>query len=348
MCKAKRLFILLLFSGVIAMIFACGKKNQAGDYGVSISAPKLVGTPAEAFSAEDINTLKLTNAFEFLLLNQTDSLTSFSFSPISVVRYVFDVADSGYVASFRSRFSLQDTNSLFESISSIKDIIKSIDSTIDIESQEHILKDSTVVINQKFNFPLIYKDALHTSHNTFNCPPISVKKRGKVVQKEQTKKLEFFTLVNNFSIYQNDKVLVCDIPIGNGNYSLMLVQAKQMDMLSFVKTFSEQDFKNIIDKLEEKYLQISFPNISQKTSCNLSLPTLSFDTVYKMPSIVIHSKVRVKKPLEEELKMLSSQNQDQDMVQSSPQSYSFDKPFLFLIRGKSSNSIILSGVFCGF
>lgn len=345
----KSLFILLL---CFALVCSCNKKNQDNGYGVSISAPKLVGTPAEAFSADDINTLKMTNSFNFLLLNQADTLSSFSFSPISISKYIFELKDKNYSQSFCKKFSIQDVNMLFESINSIKDIIGSIDSTIEIESQEHFTQDSTLVISQKFNFPLMYKDALHTSHKMFKSPVLSTEKkndlRKKKKEKENQKQLEFFTLNNTFSSYDNEDISVCDIPIGNGNYSLMLIGVKKTDIFAFAKTFTEKDFKNIIDNLKDQNIQVSFPNLTQKTSSIFSLPQLTFDSAYKTPSIIIHSKVRILKPLEEEIKVLSSDEGDQNTIEQTLQSYLFNKPFMFLIRGKSSNSVILSGIFCGF
>src|SRR5574344_1709827 len=113
---------------------SCNKSTKEQDFGVSISAPKLRGTPAEKFPPEELQTLRISNSLSFRFLNQiynsTDSLFAFSFSPLGVLSYIYNVSDTNYIAALKQQFSISDSSTLMQNITNTLSVISEIDSTI--------------------------------------------------------------------------------------------------------------------------------------------------------------------------------------------------------------------------
>ena len=81
--KASKIYFSALFILSVLSV-SCNKNNKEIDYGVSITAPKMIGTSAELFSEENISTLGKSNTLNFLILNNSfassDSIYNLSFS----------------------------------------------------------------------------------------------------------------------------------------------------------------------------------------------------------------------------------------------------------------------------
>ena len=114
----RRIYILTILLLTALLPFSCNKSTKEQDFGVSISAPKLIGTPAEKFTPEEIQTLRISNSLSFLFLNQiynsTDSLFPFSFSPLGVLSYIYNVSDTNYLNVFSQNFSISDSQALIQ------------------------------------------------------------------------------------------------------------------------------------------------------------------------------------------------------------------------------------------
>ncbi|MFA6200790.1 MAG: serpin family protein [Bacteroidales bacterium] len=334
--KASNIFFFaLLFLSVV--IVSCNKNNQGNDYGVSISAPKMVGTPAEIFSEDNINTLKISNSFNFLLLNQlllkTDSSFNFSFSPLTMLHYIYSVDDDKYLNQLSEKFYIDDTSKLFENIITIKKLISSIDSTIKINDSSYCGKSKHTTISQKIEMPIFYEEILKAKKQIF------------YTSNEEKQSLEFFTIKGNLGVYSDNFYNAIDISIGNDNYSLLMIKPNNGNINQFVNDFTEKDYKTIIENLTPQITTISFPNISNSSTYSLLLPLLSFDSTYKLTPLTISSEIKIIKPTAAELKLRKTDIDNKLKKSTKAETYLFNKPFLFIIRGKSSNSILTTGVF---
>jgi len=335
--KASNIFFFaLLFLSVV--IVSCNKNNQENDYGVSISAPKMIGTPAEVFSEDNINILKISNSFNFLLLNQPfahlDSSYNFSFSPLGILYNVYRIEDENYLNQFSNKFDISDTATLFENISTIKKLISGIDSSIKIDFSSTLDKSKKMKISEKIEFPIFYEEAL------------KVKKQPFFTSKEK-KSLDFFTIKRELGVYSDNNFNAVNMSIGNENYSLLLIIPKNGNINSFVNSFSEKDYKTIIEGLTPKIISLSFPNISNISNYSLLLPLISLDSAYKLSSLQISSEIKIIKPTPAELKQKKTDIDNKLKSSTKTEKYTFNRPFLFIIRGKNSNSILTTGVFVG-
>lgn len=336
--KASNIFFFaLLFLCIITI--SCNKNNQEINYGVSISAPKMIGTPAEVFSEENINTLRIANSFNFLLLNQplknSDSSYNFSFSSLGILENIYKIDDEKYLNQLSDKFGIIDTALLFDNITTIKKLISTIDSTIKIDNSYSYKNSKTISISQKIEFPIFYEEILKS------------KKQAFYYLNGENKALEFFTFTRELGVYSDGSYNAIDISIGNENYSLLLIKPKDGNINKFVNNFTEKDYKTIIEGLNPQITTISFPNISNSSTFPLSLPNLSLDSIYKLTSIPVNSEIKIIKPNPAELKQRKTDIDNKLKTSTKAEKYLFNKPFLFIIRGKSSNSILSIGIFVG-
>lgn len=336
--KASNIFYFaLLFLCFVTV--SCNKNNQEINYGVSISAPKMIGTPAEVFSEENINTLRIANSFNFLLINQpfkdSDSTFNFSFSSLGILQNIYKIEDEKYLDQLSDKFNIIDTALLFDNITTIKKLISTIDSTIKIENSYSSKNSKIISFSQKIEFPIFYEELLKS------------KKQAFYYINGENKALEFFTFTRELGVYSEGSYNAIDISIGNENYSLLLIKPKDGNINKFVNNFTEKDYKTIIEGLNPQITTISFPNISNSSTFSLSLPNLSLDTSYMLNSISVNSEIKVIKPNPSELKQRKTDIDNKLKTSTKAEKYIFNKPFLFIIRGKSSNSILTIGVFAG-
>lgn len=334
--KASKNFFSALFI-ICFLNISCNRNNKETDYGVSISAPKMIGTSAEVFSEEHISTLKKSNSLNFLLLNNfssnSDSSYNFSFSPLGVLHSIYNIKDENYIELFNEKFDISDTTFLFNNILTIKKLISEIDSTIKIGNSITTNVSKEISISQKLEFPLVYEGILKTRRLTFN------------VNEKEKKLIEYFTIKGNFGVCNVKSYLAFDIEIGNGNYSLLLIQPKDTDIRHFSCNLSENDYKTIIENLVEQMITVSFPDISNNSIYSLSLPNISSDSNYKPKYLSINSEIKIKKPTPADLKMRKSNIDNQIQTSSKTEKYIYNNPFIYIIRGKSSNSILAMGIF---
>lgn len=336
--KASNIFYFALLFLCFVNI-SCNKNNQEINYGVSISAPKMTGTPAEVFSEENINTLRIANSFNFLLINQPfkngDSTFNFSFSSLGILQNIYKIEDEKYLDQLSDKFNIIDTALLFDNITTIRKLISTIDSTIKIDNSFSSKNSKTILFSQKIEFPIFYEEILKS------------KKQAFYNINGENKALELFTFTRELGVYSEGSYNAIDISIGNDNYSLLLIKPKDGNINKFVNNFTEKDYKTIIEGLNPQITTVSFPNISNSSTFSLSLPNLSTDTNYKLNSISVSSEIKVIKPNPAELKQRKTDIDNKLKTSTKAEKYIFNKPFLFIIRGKSSNSILTIGVFAG-
>ena len=334
--KASKNFFSALFI-ICFLNISCNRNNKETDYGVSISAPKMIGTSAEVFSEEHISTLKKSNSLNFLLLNNfssnSDSSYNFSFSPLGVLHSIYNIKDENYIELFNEKFDISDTTVLFNNILTIKKLISEIDSTIKIGNSITTNVSKEISISQKLEFPLVYEGILKTRRLTFN------------VNEKEKNLIEYFTIKGNFGVCNDKSYLAFDIAIGNGNYSLLLIQPKDIDIKHFSSNLSENDYKTIIESLVEQMITVSFPDISNNSVYPLTLPNISSDSTYKPKYLSINSEIKIIKPTPAELKMRKSNIDNQIQTSSKTEKFIYNNPFIYIIRGKSSNSILAMGIF---
>lgn len=334
--KASKLYFSVLF--IISVLnVSCNKNNKEIDYGVSISAPKMIGTSADLFSEENIITLGKSNTFNFLILNNSfsnsDTTYNLSFSPLGIMQSVYSINDESYIESFNQTFDIIDTVILFNNISTIRDLVSEIDSTIKFDNQIISEKSKGIMISQKLQFPLIYEGILKSKKLAFN------------ISEQEKKTIEYFSIKGRFGVFIDKDYSAVDISIGNENYSLLLIEPTQTDIKNFTRKFSENDYKIIIDKLEKQVIRITFPNISDSSTYSLNLPNLYSSPSMMPSSLLINSEIKIIKPTPAELKMRESNIENQIQVSSKTENHIFDKPFIYIIRGQNSNSILAIGVF---
>ncbi|MCK9163042.1 MAG: serpin family protein [Bacteroidales bacterium] len=334
--KASKIYFSALF--IISVLnVSCNKNNKEIDYGVSITAPKMIGTSAELFSEDNITILRKSNSFNFLILNNSfsnsDSIYNLSFSPLGIMQSIYSINNESYIDVFNQRFDIIDTTLLFNNISVIRKLVTEIDSTIKIDNQIISEKTKETRISQKLQFPLIYDGILKSKRHRFN------------INEHEQKIIEYFTIKGSFGVCIDKAFNAVDISIGNANYSLLLIEPIQVDIKNFISNFSENDYKVIIDKLEKQIIKITFPNISDTSTYNLFLPNLSFDSSQKLNNLWISSEIKIIKPTPAELKMRESNIEKQLQASSKTENYIFNKPFIYIIRGQNSNSILAIGVF---
>ncbi len=334
--KASKIYFSALFILSVLSV-SCNKNNKEIDYGVSITAPKMIGTSAELFSEENISTLGKSNTLNFLILNNSfassDSIYNLSFSSLGLMQSIYSINDETYIESFNQTFDITDTTVLFSNISTIRELVTEIDSTIKFDNQITLGKSKDKIISQKLEFPLIYEGILKSKKLAFN------------INQEKKKIIEYFSIKGSFGVLIDKDYNAVDISIGNENYSLLLIEPTQKDIKTFVRKFSENDYKTIIEKLEKQIIRITFPNISDTSTHLLSLPNLSLDSSLKLNSLLISSEIKIIKPTPAELKMSESDIENQLKVSSKTEIHIFNKPFIYIIRGQNSNSILAIGVF---
>jgi hypothetical protein len=318
----------------------CNKNNKENSYGVSISAPKMVGSAAEVFSNEDINTLRFSNSLTFLLLNQSVKvdekgiMPSFSFSSLQLIHYIYSIEDTNYLKSFDTHFAIEDRKALFENITRIDSLIKGIDSSIKAYNSLTELSPKKIAFSQSFAIPLIYEGALNQEKLPFMIDDKEIP-------------IEYFTLTERLGLIDNKDVLGIDIPIGNGNYSLLIIQPKEISIKDFISNFSEKDYKDIVDNLSLQTLRVRFPNLSNSCDYALFLPNIPSEQSPNPTFIQINSEVKILKPTSAELQLMKKDLDSELKASTKTETYLFNKPFLYIIRGKNSNSILLIGGFIG-
>ena len=336
----RRISILTILLLTALLQFSCNKSTKEQDFGVSISAPKLIGTPAEKFTPEELQTLRISNSLSFLFLNQiynsTYTLFPFSFSTLGVLSYIYNVSDTNYIAALKQQFSIKDSSTLMQNITSTLSVVSEIDSTIKETTTLSSDKTSPLpALTQELQIPIPYEGMLKSKQLTFS-PTDSIQS-----------KMTFYQIAGTFGLSQNETALCLDVPLGNGNYSLLIIEPKDWDIKTFASNFTETKYIEIIESLTFQNLKVSLPELSLASSFALPLPSISGQTPLAVKSFLLTSKLTLQKPTRASFAVDKTDIDTKLQANSKTEHHHINKPFLYILRGKSSNSILLLGIFTG-
>lgn len=336
----RQLLYLSLLLLLASVQFSCNRGSKDQDFGVSISAPKLIGTPAEILTPEELQTLRISNSLSFHFLNQiynsTDTLFSFSFSPLGVLYNIYNVSDTNYIKALSEQFSITDSQALLKNISNTLSTITEIDSTIKESTTLKPNKRSPYPnLLQELQIPIPYEGMLKPRQMSFT-----------LIDSSQSQ-MTFFQISGEFGLSQDETVLCLDIPLGNGNYSLLIIEPKDWDMKSFASHFDEDKYIEIIESLTFQNLKLTLPELSNTTKFSLSIPAISGLTPQKVKSFLLTTRLNLQKPTRASITVNKTDIDAKLKSNSKTEQHIINKPFLYILRGKNSNSILLLGIFTG-
>ncbi|MDR0790592.1 MAG: hypothetical protein LBO06_07330 [Bacteroidales bacterium] len=319
----------------LLLLNGCSKQSEDYDYGMSVTIPSIVGTPISNLSAQELNFFRATNAFQTAALEKFYKQNPDQNIAISSLYLFSDLINNAafepYFDAFYSNFDLTNlpANSMEGVLDSIYCFIKDLDSSLVISSSFDVLPDSSIVVNQSVGIMFLYDDAV------------------KVQKAVSGSKKDVFSLSDRFGIYESEHETVGEVPFGNGNYSLVMIKPKG-DLTNYVENFSEHRYKSLIDSLREQNVNITFPDFDFTTE-KLQFTFPKFDNMTsEIPdslSVKVQTAVAFKRP---NYAMLASKEQaaDKHLPQTETlDRIAFDNDFIFLLRGRYSNIILLLGVY---
>ncbi len=331
----------LIIALICLLLAGCSKEKKNETYGVSISAPSIVGTAAEAFSKEQIEFFKMANGLSFAINREfakSDTLgQNTAFSALLLIRDLcVEQTEFGYLYSLFRNCNLADTNleRVNSNLNSLQEVFRSIDSTLIFSSQSDSLDKGTVLRIQRFSLSLQYEEALNTYSEYFSDMEFKKTKRN------------FFKLFGNFNCLVQEAETVVDIPVGNGNYSLMLIMPNQKDVRSYAEEFTEGLYGKLSEGLEKRMIGLCFPTFENySTKVLIPLPKQSSDTLSEVKTKqIIQSEITIRQPNEAFLQTLNTSLEEKIIHHAeNKEEISFNRPFLFILRGSSSKAIILQG-----
>jgi serine protease inhibitor len=319
----------------IAFLFCeCSKKSDDYDYGMSITIPKIVGTPAGEFSNEELNLCKASNAFQIKILEQFFKQNPNQNIALSSL-YLFanlanDTLFDSYFKLLYENFNITDysTENISQKYDSIRSIIRKIDSSLHLQSSFDTLQKQSLTISQSTDFLLLYDDAVQLQKADYD------------------NQKEVFSLSNEFKVYESEEETVAEVPLGNANYSLVMIKPKG-DLTAYIENFTELQYMNLIDSLRTQNVNIVFPKL-QFTTANLNLTFPIFENMTGIEDIIalkLNCRVTGISPTYAMLKTREC-NDDKHLTKSTiTDRITFDRDFIFLLRGRYSNIILLLGVF---
>ncbi|MDR1725496.1 MAG: hypothetical protein LBR28_03795 [Bacteroidales bacterium] len=336
-CKVKFLTLITAF-----IFITCGKQTEDYNYGMSITVPNVIA-PISDYNPQQINLLRAANVFQILALqkffqdNKGENIAVAAlplFENLSGVTKFNDYFTQLYT-NFDSKNKLSPDD-IKKELDSIGLIIKAIDSSLLISSSfEWTQKDSVPFLKQSLEIFFLYSDALQTENAIY----------------DKTKHL--FSITDVFKMYESDNETVAEIPFGNQNYSIILIKPN-MNIETYIDNFSERKYKNILDSMIEQHATVVFPKLdfttkplqfhfpvldNMKNSENI-LPALA-DSL----RIQLQISILFKNPTLAML-ALTEKTPDKQLPKSLEHisKTEFGKDFIFLIRGRYSNMILLLGV----
>jgi hypothetical protein len=301
---------------------------------MSVSIPNVTGTPASEFTTQQLNIFRASNAFQTLSLERFYKQNNERNIALSSLHLFSNLANESmfepYFDLFYSNFDLHDYSpeTISQDLQSIFSTIKDIDSSFVLISSCETLRDGSLFINQEIALTFFYNDAVETQKAVLG------------------RKKEVFSLSGNLKTYENEEITAIEIPFGNENYSLIMLKPNN-DLSTYVENFSETKYKSLIDSLMEHNVNIIFPkfDFTTDTLC-FTLPKLTNMTeIQDSLSVKLRTKISFNSPT---LAMLAANktNTDKRITKSEyAQRIAFDDNFIFLLRGRYSNIILLLGVY---
>lgn len=344
MLKMKKIEIIMavVFSAVL-IVQGCTKKSD-NLYSISVSPSAMVGTPAEKFSLQQIKMFQASNNFACTTLAravQDTACRNLAFAPLYLVNTVMcDTSLQAWSGAYCSNYNLTFLNpqQLNIAMQSLQNNVKEIDSLMDIKSSVVDSSDSLLTVLQTLKIKLMYKDAAPDDVDNIFTSSDNSKPR-----------LNFFTVSDEIRTYISSREQAAEIPVGNGNYMLMLVKPLEQNIADYTADFDEEKYLTLINAMQERKVKVSLPLFEiNDTVRNLVMPSFSTeDSTVNFPKrLNVITQFAVTNAdmteLSEQLTVNAANNIMQNN-QSAPLKY--NSPFLFIVRGKSSNFIMFAGIF---
>jgi len=334
------LAIVLLIIGLVS----CNKdKNNL--YSVSISPNNMLGTPAEMFSLGQIKMFQASNSLIGSMIEkiyEDTSINNFAIAPIYLINNIMvDTSLSLWQNAFQKTYNLSTLSytQRKEEQKDFLDKVKQIDSSISITSRVVNENDSAITILQSLALELMYE----------NIMPDNIDNIFTTIDNKRPR-LDFMTINSRIRTLNTNDEQANEIEIGNGNYMLMMILPKHQTIKEYLRDFTEEKYSTILNRMKEKNLIISFPLIDmQDTINNVQLPNyqLSDSVISFNKRLDIVFNFSLKQSTLKSMKMNTTIDLNNRPLQiNNAEIMRYSSPFLFVIRGKSSNLIMFIGVYC--
>ncbi|MBR1775146.1 MAG: hypothetical protein IJ759_06425 [Bacteroidales bacterium] len=338
----KSIYTILLI--VFTIFFSCTKeKNNL--YSISISPNTMVGTPAENFSLQQIKMFQASNNFISLLLTdiaKDSSINNFAVAPLYLINTLLnDTTYEVWQKGFLKHYNLSELShrQRLNSEKSFLQTVKEIDSSINITTSIEAQSDTILNIFQNFEIKLMYPDA--APNNIDNIFTTFDNKKPR---------LEFITINGDIRTYRNDNEIATELPIGNGNYMLILIRPLNESIKDYTAHFSEEKYSTLINNMQERKINVSLPLFEiNDTVSNLPMPQYTYEdsTVIFPKRLNILSCFKLTKATQADLNANTTSTANNSIFQSNnSEIIKYSSPFLFIVRGKNSNLIMFCGIFC--
>ena len=336
--KIKTMIVCVL----VGLCLGCSKDKAAEGYGVSISAPSIPGNSAEVFSEEQIEWFRISNGLSTdLVIRQAEKDSVFgnvAFSPVFLLKNLFENnLERDYLKALEEYCNVKDTNSqtIMDNLNSVSSVIFSVDSTITIESCLDTVKKGSVTIRQSLGFRLMYEDALQTEKAFFSDADFKKSKRN------------FFSISGNFSCFLSAEELVIDVPLSEGGYTLLLVRPLTKSLRDYVADFSERKYADMLDKMEKRKVGVKFPSFEGFSVCSdMSFPEIGSDSlIHTENDINLECTLTLVAPTRASLREMDNSLEEKMIYGKNRETFSFDTPFMFIIKELNSRLILLHGLY---
>ena len=285
----------------------------------------------------------MANGLNFELIRNTFQSDSSSDNQACSVLYLLKElcltgTDEDYLKALERYCAFSDTRSenLKNNFLSLEQTMHSIDSTLIFSTRTDTSKIGEFKCEIDFLLPLMYEDALSTAPAFFSDCNLKKTKRN------------FFRLSGNFNTLATEEETISDIPVGNGNYSLLLIMPNEKQIRDYLKELTEQKYKKLTDRMEKRKTSITFPSFEDfATETEILLPDIIIsDTVIRQHNITkLHTKIQLQKPTEALLQSMQKSMEDKIIDAKNEEDICFNKPFLFFLKGSNSGAIILQGIY---
>ncbi len=327
MNKYKYVIIILLAT----FFFSSCKKDENKLYGISIETNKMINTPAEVFSLQQVKIFMASNDFTLKGLPYlTDKIAkkseNFSFSPLYLTYTIAqDSLFDEYLKQYETKYNLSilERNRRIQIFNSFLSSVKEIDSSINIQSKIIENNNNTIRIEQSLYLNLQY-DNINIEEDKYSSN-------------------KQITISDDFLVLETSEQTIVDILVGNGNYALTLIQPENTTLQDYISSFNEEKYASLIKQMENRKTSIKFPfiEIDMKEKIINDINLSDKDSLFRYPK-------EVSLDCHFAFKELTSKNTsfEQTLLKSNNStSILFNKDFLFILRGKSSNLIMFIGYY---
>lgn len=327
----------VLFLSLVLLLFSSCKDKKSELYGISIDASRMVGTPAEVFSLQHVEMFQASNSFIINLLPQLyqdSTKNSFAFAPFYALSYMaLDTNLNDYFVQYNSYYKLSEHNTTRakQSLHSFIEGIYSIDSTINVKTELEYTHTDSLLVRQGLKITLHFNNDIKDKDNTIF-----------VGENAQEREEKFLKIGGEFNVLDSKHEIVCDIPVGNGNFILSLIKPQNMNLKEYISIFDEKHYINMLRELENRRTNISFPLIS----IDLEKFPMAMPQIPNSNALGVFPKaLTLSNSFHIENIPFNSSSAETLLQNKNTEPINFNSPFLFILREKNSNLIVYIGYY---